>query len=105
MYTDLHQYMYKYRAVEDVCMHKLAPSIYAKLSTEMVKFVNSKVDSLRNQTHLDHVNFLQQVDSVWRAHCDHVSTIRNIFLYLDRSYALPTQGVKSVWDLGLCEIL
>ena len=89
-----------HRAVEDVCMHKLAASTYTKLSKEIEKFVINKVDSLRNQTHLDHVSFLQQVDTVWRAHCDHASTIRNIFMYLDRSYALPTQGVKSVWDLG-----
>ena len=82
-------------------MHKLAPSIYSKLSKEMENYVREKVDSLQNHSHLDHVNFLQQVDKVWRAHCDHTSTIRNIFLYLDRSYALPSHGVKSVWDLGI----
>ena len=27
--------------------------------------------------------------------------IRSIFLYLDRTYALQTTGVKSLWDLGL----
>ena len=81
-------------------MHKLASSIYTKLSNEMKKYVIHKVNSLQKHTHLDHANFLLQVDSVWRAHCDHISTIRNIFLYLDRSYALPTHGIKSVWDLG-----
>jgi cullin-4 len=30
-----------------------------------------------------------------------MNTVRNIFLYLDRSYALQTNGVRSLWDLGL----
>ena len=90
-----------YQAVADVCLHKLAPSVYTKLSVLCEKYVFQKVDSLTTQTQRDHFAFLCLVDDVWRSHCDHILTIRNIFLYMDRSYALPTHGIKSIWDLGI----
>eukprot|EP00605_Chrysophyceae_sp_TOSAG23-4_P000343 GSChrysophyteH1.ASY1.ANO1.390.1 assembled CDS len=70
-----------YRAVEDMCMHKLGEALYNRLKVECATFI------YENQ--------------VWRDHCDHMNTLRNIFLYLDRSYALETVGVHSIWDVGL----
>jgi len=31
-----------------------------------------------------HTHFLEALDELWRKHCKHMSSIRNIFLYLDR---------------------
>lgn len=47
------------------------------------------------------MDFLPLVDHVWEDHCDHMLTIRNIFLKLDRSYVLQTPGLLSIWDMGL----
>jgi len=93
-----------YRAVEDICIHKLAPSIYAQLASQCQEYVFANVDRLLDQSyHGDHASFLLLADSVWGQHCEHVITIRNIFLYLDRSYAMTayTPGVASIWDLCL----
>lgn len=41
------------------------------------------------------------LDTTWQDHCEQLSTIRNIFLYLDRSYSLqPANGAREIWDLG-----
>jgi cullin 4 len=93
-----------YRAVEDACMHKLAHSIYTQLSELCQGFIYANVDRLLDQScYDDHMSFLALADSVWSVHCEHVLTIRNIFLYLDRSYAMQvhTVGVVSIWDLCL----
>lgn len=93
-----------YRAVEDVCMHKLAQSMYTQLADLCQGFIYANVDRLLDQScYSDHTGFLALADSVWTTHCEHVLTIRNIFLYLDRSYAMQvhTSGVVSIWDLCL----
>lgn len=28
-------------------------------------------------------------------------TLRNVFLYLDRSFVLQTPNLRSIWDMGL----
>jgi cullin-4 len=89
-----------YRAVEDLCMHKMAPSTYEKLAIECSNHIASKISAL-NRSVLDGSDFLGLVDSTWQDHCHHMIIIRNIFLYLDRSYALNTPRVLSIWDLGL----
>jgi len=89
-----------YRAVEDLCLHKLSASTYEKLERECESYINKKVDSLISDI-TDQQLFLEQVDYIWTNHCDHMRTIRNIFLYLDRSYPLQTTGVRPLWELGI----
>lgn len=48
---------------------------------------------------LEHWLFLEMVKERWSYHCDFVVTVRNIFLCLDRGYAL-SQG-RSLWDVNL----
>lgn len=42
-----------------------------------------------------------QVESCWEHHCNQMLTIRQIFLYLDRSYVINTSGVRSLYEMGL----
>lgn len=88
-----------YRAVEDLCMHKFAPKLYDNLTIECKRYIDVRVDSLSNQSS-DYTVFLKCVDSIWKDHCDFVVTVRNIFLYLDRSYVLSTNGVREIWDFS-----
>jgi hypothetical protein len=64
-------------------MHKLAAPIYLKLSELMKTHVFEKVDRLLG-LNSEAFLFLNSIDEVWRDHCAHIGTIRNIFLYLDR---------------------
>jgi hypothetical protein len=103
-----------YRAVEDLCMHKLGKKLYENVQGECEKFINESVDNLSGQALLcasssgsssssssNSVAFLSLVDVMWQGHCSHMGTLRNIFLYLDRSYALETAGVLPLWDAAL----
>ena len=89
-----------YRAVEDLCIHKFGPMVYENLQKECRINIFKQVDNLYEKINESGL-FLVQVDCMWQDHCDQMNTLRNIFLYLDRSYALPTPGIKSIWDMGL----
>eukprot|EP00743_Colponemidia_sp_Colp-15_P004129 GILK01004457.1.p1 GENE.GILK01004457.1~~GILK01004457.1.p1 ORF type:complete len:721 (-),score=162.74 GILK01004457.1:108-2270(-) len=89
-----------YRAVEDLCLHKMAANLYKRLQVECEKHNEQKVKALTNQTP-DYEAFLGLVDATWQDHCSQMLTIRSIFLYLDRTYVLQTVNVRSLWDMGL----
>jgi hypothetical protein len=41
--------------------------------------------------------FLSAFNSVWTTHCSQVLMIRNVFLYLDRTFVRDTPGTRSLW--------
>ena len=89
-----------YRAVEDLCLQKLSAPLYDKLKSECNGLIKKKVDSLVLPS-VEYSAFLDVVDSVWNDHCEQMSTIRNIFLYLDRSYAFQSNSAKPLWEMGV----
>ena len=103
-----------YRAVEDLCLHKFGGMVYDNLVRECEGHIFQQVDGLcehlqqqgGSSSDAHHASsyhdgsFLAHVDRVWQEHCEQMNTVRNIFLYLDRSYALQTPGIRSLWDLG-----
>lgn len=42
-------------------------------------------------------SFLHQVQESWTTHCSQMVLIRNVFLYMDRTYVRDTQDVKPLW--------
>lgn len=58
------------------------------------------MESLQGQTP-DCNAFLQLVDQKWQDHGASMLTLRNVFLYLDRSFVLQTPSLRSIWDMGL----
>jgi len=88
-----------YQAVNDLCVQKLGARIYDLLMTELQGMISSKVALLQKAQVGDAKSFLRIVDEVWGDHVHQLNTTRNIFLYLDRSYALSA-GVKMIWDAG-----
>jgi len=89
-----------YRAVEDLCVHKLGSSLYARLQQVCDVHIAARLRSLQGRA-ADPVIFLSLMDAIWQDHCSQMLTIRSIFLYLDRTYVIQTSGVRSLWDLGL----
>lgn len=49
----------------------------------------------------EHRHVLLQVQTCWADHCQQMLTLRSIFLYLDRTHAISTAGVKSLFEMGL----
>ncbi|GAX74771.1 hypothetical protein CEUSTIGMA_g2218.t1 [Chlamydomonas eustigma] len=90
-----------YMAVQDMCMHKMADKLYIKLQQECDAHIKVQVEALQTMLQLDAVAFLDRVDVMWRDHCSQMLTIRQIFLYLDRTHVLATTTAKSLFDMGL----
>ncbi|KAJ3158381.1 Cullin-4 [Geranomyces michiganensis] len=88
-----------YQACEQLCRHKKAEELYAKLKTvcdahvreEYRKIVAAPLDE----------SVLQSVHVSWTNFCRQMMLIRSIFLYLDRTYVLHSAGLRSLWDMGL----
>src|SRR6056297_66681 len=93
-----------YRAVENLCVHKMGARLYDRLRMECARHVAAVVGSLASggvEGFMDPALFLAKVDDVWQDHCEHMLTIRNIFLYMDRSFVMQTSALQPIWDMGL----
>eukprot|EP00245_Coleochaete_scutata_P015265 TRINITY_DN6730_c1_g2_i1.p1 TRINITY_DN6730_c1_g2~~TRINITY_DN6730_c1_g2_i1.p1 ORF type:complete len:826 (+),score=198.29 TRINITY_DN6730_c1_g2_i1:104-2581(+) len=89
-----------YRAVEDLCLHKMGGNLYRRLQEECERHISLKLQSLLGQS-TDAVVFLNQVEGCWQNHCDQMLMIRSIALYLDRTHVIQNSNVRSLWDMGL----
>ena len=87
-----------YSSVENMCIHKRAAKLYTLLHNECSEHISNHVKKLVAQTP-NHAAFLEMLDSTWQDHQESVLTIRNIFLYLDRTYVISTPAVCSIWDM------
>ncbi|RIB21246.1 Cullin family-domain-containing protein [Gigaspora rosea] len=89
-----------YKACENLCLHKMADRLYSRLQEECESHLLKEKEKL-DCDNSDDEAFLQVVDQCWQAHCKQMGLIRNIFLYLDRTYVLQTPGISSIWDMGI----
>mmetsp|Transcript_6002 Transcript_6002/g.17169 ORF Transcript_6002/g.17169 Transcript_6002/m.17169 type:complete len:735 (-) Transcript_6002:2064-4268(-) len=90
-----------YKAVEDMCHHKMAESLYARLQKECDAHIASQIQRLASSSTADPVLFLDQVGAVWDDMCRQMLTIRQVFTFLDRSFVVAAPGVRSLFDMGL----
>lgn len=60
----------------------------------------SLTDFPTGTSHHDAISFLSQVDATWKARTAQMLTIRQIFLYLDRTHVLSS-STRSLRDMGL----
>eukprot|EP00850_Spirogloea_muscicola_P022668 SM000306S11741 [mRNA] locus=s306:78886:84466:+ [translate_table: standard] len=90
-----------YRAVEDLCLHKMAGSLYGRLQEECERHVAVALAALAGGQSPDAIVFLSAVEAAWRDYCDQMLMIRGIALYLDRTYVLANVHARSLWDMGL----
>jgi len=89
-----------YRAVEDLCLHKMGEKLYQRLKEVCDAHAGAMVQQIQSQSD-DPTAFLGLVDTCWHHHCQQMATIRSIFLCLDRTYVIQTSSVKSLWEMGL----
>lgn len=91
-----------YRAVEDMCAHKLAPLLYERLQAECDAHIGAQVASLAAMHAGNEQLFLSHVDRVWSTLCAQLLTVRSVFLYLDRSHVFNSGGtIRSLFDMGV----
>ncbi|KAJ3401697.1 hypothetical protein HDU80_005791, partial [Chytriomyces hyalinus] len=91
-----------YKACEHLCLHGSASKVYSmlhRICKDNTEALMARVISLPTST--PNVEFLDALNDEWLQFCRSQIMIRSIFLYLDRTYVIQTQGVKSIWDMGL----
>ncbi|XP_077976505.1 cullin-4B-like isoform X2 [Styela clava] len=88
-----------YKAVENLCSHKISQTLYDQLKVVCEKHVQRQLDLFSEDS--DSEAFLVKLDKQWRDHCQQMVMIRCIFLVLDRTYVLQNSMIPSLWDLGL----
>jgi len=93
-------------AVEDSVRHGHAAALYNHISVEVERHIGTVVGALEAAAAAtaDSGSFLTDANRAWEAHCAQMSTIRAIFLVLDRGYVLAQPGTANVlplWDLSL----
>lgn len=84
--------------------HSSVPTVTLPLPQECDAHVAGVVRDLAAATSLDPVPFLSRLDAAWRELCAGQMTIRQIFLYLDRSYVITATPLRSLFDLGLQQL-
>nr|CAH7726315.1 unnamed protein product [Callosobruchus chinensis] len=89
-----------YQAVENMCNHKMAPTLYSKLYNLIEDHVSHNIEQFLAES-MDRFLFLKKMNDTWLAHCNQMIMIRSIFLYLDRTYVLQNPNISSIWDMGL----
>jgi cullin-4 len=91
-----------YKAVENLVDHKLSENLYSNLEKQCALHIEGTLQGLLDEGYnLSPEAFLLVVNRYWNDHCQGMTFIRSIFLYLDRKYALQNPNIKSIWDLGL----
>ncbi|KAF5826085.1 Cullin repeat-like-containing domain protein [Dunaliella salina] len=63
--------------------------------------VGAQMVALQGSVALDPVTYLERVDGMWSDYCSQLLTIRQIFLYLDRTHVIASTNVRSLFDMGL----
>ena len=92
-----------YHQVKDLCTHRMSPKVYQSLYSKCKDHLNTVGKQLSElSSSIDVFSFLMQVERIWNDHCTQTRIIRDIFLYLDRTYVInECSNVKSLWDMGL----
>eukprot|EP00005_Dracoamoeba_jomungandri_P002557 CAMPEP_0174254846 /NCGR_PEP_ID=MMETSP0439-20130205/4193_1 /TAXON_ID=0 /ORGANISM="Stereomyxa ramosa, Strain Chinc5" /LENGTH=744 /DNA_ID=CAMNT_0015336711 /DNA_START=181 /DNA_END=2415 /DNA_ORIENTATION=- len=89
-----------YQATEALCTHKLANKLYENVKTAVEQHIKNEAQKLISRD-LDSYDFLEIMNLSWQDHCESMLYIRGIFLYLDRTYVIQNQKIRSLWDMGL----
>lgn len=90
-----------YGLVEDVCLHNLAGKIYPKLQQLVDQYAHAVVMQMAAWISLEPAVLLDRVSRKWQDFCSHLALVRQIFLYLDRTYVHNLSTNKSLYEMGL----
>lgn len=90
-----------YRNVEDVCMQNHADWLYNRLEEECDIHASKTLELITSWLSLEAMPFLEHVKGTWERYCSQLILIRQVFMYLDRTYLLTKSEHRSTFDMGL----
>lgn len=88
-----------YQSVENLCSYNLSVNLYERLKQLCEDHIKAQIHQFRE--FLDGDIFLKKMDTCWQNHGRQMILIRNIFLFLDRTYVFQVSVSSSIWDMGL----
>ncbi|KAJ1351524.1 hypothetical protein KIN20_007553 [Parelaphostrongylus tenuis] len=90
-----------YKVVECLCGHKMARSTYDKLLENVRRWIRGFRSDLNEKSASGGVEFMKTVENLWSDYCEQMILIRNIFLYLDRTFILENIDESPIWESSL----
>ncbi|KAJ1973935.1 hypothetical protein H4R35_003855 [Dimargaris xerosporica] len=89
-----------YRACENLCHNQCAQDLYDHLKQEFSTYVVQRFNQLATDLESGKEP-LELVYQLWTDYGTQMHLIRNVFLYLDRTYVLQTSPLLGLWELAL----
>ncbi|XP_020936644.1 cullin-4B-like [Sus scrofa] len=89
-----------YQSVENLCSYDLSANLYKQLKQLCENHIKVQIHQFREDS-LDSDSFLKEMDRCWQNYGRQMIMIRNIFLFLDRTYVFQISMLSSIWDMGL----
>ena len=89
-----------YQSVRELCRHEHEAVLFDRLQHRLETFVKSQVDLLQ---HVDRytATFAGRALEVWERYLNKIMNVRQIFLYLERTYMMKQKTDKYIYELGL----
>ncbi|KAK6037833.1 hypothetical protein COOONC_24662 [Cooperia oncophora] len=84
-----------YKVVESLCENKMARTTYDKLLD------NIRKNELSEKCVAGGVEFMKAIENLWSDYCEQMILIRNVFLYLDRTFILENIDESPIWESSL----
>jgi len=88
-----------YSLCENLCKYNYASQLYDNIKNELIGYLKQEFSNV--SANLEDQKFLESLSELWTSFCKKLIMIRNMFLYLDRTYALREVKAGSLWSLGL----
>lgn len=95
----VHSFQELYGAVESLVLAKQCARLYERLVATCSAHIAGIVSGLAAGPG-DPAAFLASLQKVWAAHCEQMVVIRNVFLYLDRTYVRDAAAATSAAGAG-----
>ncbi|KJH48131.1 cullin family protein [Dictyocaulus viviparus] len=90
-----------YKVVESLCEHRMARSTYDKLLDNVRKWIQNFRNDLNQKSTAGGLEFMKAIENLWSDYCEQMILIRNIFLYLDRTFILENIDESPIWESSL----
>ncbi|RHY81645.1 hypothetical protein DYB26_006813 [Aphanomyces astaci] len=93
-----------YGLVTDLCHQKKAAWLYELLQKHLAAYVERTLKSACEEHGIllmESAVFVERLVGIWEEYCSDLLMIRNLCLYLDRTYVIQTSNVASIYDMGV----
>uniref|UniRef100_A0A7I4YI56 Cullin-4 n=1 Tax=Haemonchus contortus TaxID=6289 RepID=A0A7I4YI56_HAECO len=90
-----------YKVVASLCENKMARTTYDKLLDNIRKWIGRFRNELNEKCAAGGVEFMKAIENLWSDYCEQMILIRNVFLYLDRTFILENIDESPIWESSL----